>query len=75
MEFSKETEKFSFGFGTDKMVGNTNVKELHKAQTTEKSNKQEIAEIALSAAAVVGVTLLKLKFGKKKDKKSKKKKR
>ncbi len=75
MEYSKETEKFSFGFGTDKMVGNTSVKELHKAQTTEKSDKQEIAEIVLSAAAVVGVTLLKLKFDKKKNKKSKKKKR
>lgn len=73
MEFSKETEKFAFGFATDELVGNKSVKELHDAGKPEKSTKQEIAEIALSAAAVVGITLLKMKSDKKK--KSKKKKR
>ena len=73
MEFSKETEKFAFGFATDKLVGNTSVKELHDSNKPEKSTKQEIAEIALTAAAVAGITLFKLKADKKK--KSKKKKR
>lgn len=72
MEFSKETEKFAFGFGNDKLVGNTSVKELHDASKPQKSTKQEIAEIALSAAAVAGVTLLKLKTSKKKKAKKKK---
>lgn len=74
MEYSKETEKFSFGFGTDKAIGNAKVTDIHKAQNSPKSDKQEIAEVALSAAAVVGITMLKLIFDKKK-KKSKKKKR
>lgn len=74
MEYSKETEKFSFGFGIDKAIGNAKVKDIHTAQNSPKSDKQEIAEIALSAGAVIGITLLKLIFGKKK-KKSKKKKR
>ena len=73
MEFSKETEKFAFGFATDKLVGNTSVKELHDSNKPEKSTKQEIPEIPLTAAAVAGITLFKLKADKKK--KSKKKKR
>ena len=73
MEYSKETENFSFGFGTDKLVGNKNINELHTAKNDDKSDKQEIVEVSLSAAAVVGITLLKIKFSK--NKKAKKKKR
>lgn len=71
MEYSKETEKFSYGFGVEK----GKLKELVSSEKSEKTQKQEIAELALSAAAVVGITVLRLKFGKNKDKNSKKKSR
>lgn len=70
MEYSRETEKFSYGFGVEK----GKIKDIISADKSQKSQKQEIAELALSAAAVVGLTILRMRAGKKK-KNSKRKSR
>lgn len=70
MEYSRETEKFSYGFGVEK----GKIKDIISADKPQKSQKQEIAELALSAAAVVGLTILRMRAGKKK-KSSKRKSR
>lgn len=75
MEYSKETEKFAFGFGTDKAIGKAKVKELHKAESSKKSDKKELAELIVSICAVLGTAVLKLTFRKKKKEKSKKRKK
>lgn len=72
MEYSNETEKLAFGFGTDKIAGNGKITELMSVKK-EKSDRQEIAELLLSIVAVAGITFFKLQLGKKSKKKHYKK--
>lgn len=61
MEYKKETEKFSFGIGTEKVAGKGNL-----AETGEDA---ELAKIALTLAVTAGAGLLKLAYKKCKNKK------
>ena len=70
MQYSKETEKFSFGIGTEEMIGSGRVTDIVSAEKNTKSQKQEILELVLGAAAGLFITLFRLKSaGKKKKKK------
>lgn len=61
MEYKKETEKFSFGIGTEKVAGKGNL-----AETGEDA---ELAKIALTLAVTAGAGLLKLAYKRHKNKK------
>lgn len=70
MEYEKNGEKFSFGFGTMKTAGSgdlTNAEEVPKTIKT-KYDKKVIAKNAAKAAAMSALVLLKHKRSKKKKK-------
>ncbi|MBP3309988.1 MAG: hypothetical protein J6L05_04160 [Ruminococcus sp.] len=70
MEYEKNGEKFSFGFGTMKAAGSgdlTNAEEVPKTIKT-KYDKKVIAKNAAKAAAMSALVLLKHKRSKKKKK-------
>lgn len=61
MEYKKETEKFSFGIGTEKVAGKGNLAEI--------GEDAELAKIALTLAVTAGAGLLKLAYKRHKNKK------
>lgn len=62
MEYKKETEKFSFGIGTEKVAGKGNL-----AETTGEDASP--AKIAVALAAAAGAGLLKMAYRRLKNKK------
>ena len=62
MEYKKETEKFSFGIGTEKVAGKGNLAET-------KGEDAKLAKIAIAFAVTAGAQLLKLAYRKHKNKK------
>lgn len=77
MEYSKDGEKFAFGFGTDKLAGAGKVSEAVPI-TGEKSgeNDTNLAGLIAHLVAAVGFVAIKVFFGvKKKNKKKNKKKK
>lgn len=77
MEYSKDGEKFAFGFGTDKLAGAGKISEAVPI-TDEKSGKKDtsLAGLIVQLAGAVGFVAIKVFFGmKKKNKKKNKKKK
>lgn len=62
MEYKKETEKFAFGIGTQKVAGKGNLAETEGEDTG-------LAKIAVTLAVTAGAGLLKLAYRKRKNKK------
>lgn len=75
MEYSKDGEKFAFGFGTDKLAGAGRVSEAVPI-TDEKSDKKDtsLSGLIVQLAAAVGFVAIKVFFGVKKKNKKKNKK-
>lgn len=73
MEYKKETEKFSLGFGSDSGLDDEEIKRIRSAveKKDDKTANEDFLEAALGIAAIVGVTYFRLKFGRKKSKKKK----
>lgn len=70
MEYQKDLEKLSFGFGSLKTAGNGNLSNAEEvpAEIKTKHNKKEIAATAAKAAALTGLILLRHKIKNKKRK-------
>lgn len=67
MEYEKNNDKFSFGFGTQKIAGSGTLdKAVEAPDIPTKHNKKEIAKSAAKAAAAIGLIALKAKMSKKK---------
>lgn len=69
MEFKKETEKFSCGFGTEKIAGKGDLS--NAVNVSEKSQKRELLEIICSVAAVAITFFIRSGALKKKKKRKK----